>query len=181
MQEEETKVGYATVGKTPIDSIRQTLFTNIKKLGVDEKELKLTAASSKELGQFPGFLINNLYECRVSNKQLALKLVNDLRFAGLKGVIAKVDVTTAEKEQIAEAVYNEALADAKKTASLLAAKANKTIGEIKNIDVNANSIHILNGTDYESDNFNAYGYNRFEIDYRDKHAYCHLRVIYEMK
>lgn len=180
IQEEETKVGYATIGKTPIDSIRQKLLTNLKQFGIEEKEALLSGTSSKELGQFPGFLINNVYECKLKSKELAVKLVNELRFAGLKGIVVRIDVSAKEKEQLAEAVYNEAVTDAKKTAALLAAKANKTVGEIKNIDLNANSLSIL-GNDYESDNFNVYSYSRFEMDYRDKYAYCNLRVVFEMK
>lgn len=180
IQEEETKVGYATVGKTSIDSIRQSLFTSLKKFGIDEKDLLLASTSSRELGQFPGYLINNLYECKIKNKELAAKLVNELRFAGLKGVVIKAFYTAEEKDKLADAVYNEAMADARKAAALLAAKANKTVGEVKSIDVTMNSVNII-GTDYETESFNSYSFNRFEIDYRDKQGYCNLRVVFEMK
>ena len=55
IQEEEQKVGYATIGKTPLDSIRLNLFTNLKKFGKEEKELAVLGISSRELGQYPNF------------------------------------------------------------------------------------------------------------------------------
>lgn len=180
IQEEETKVGYATVGKSSIDSIRQTLFTSLKKFGIDEKDVSIAATSSRELGQYPGFLINNMYECKIKSKELAAKLVNEMRFAGLKGVIIKTIFTAEEKEKLAEVVYNEAIADAKKTAVLLAAKANKTVGEIKSIDVTMNAVSTI-GTDYETDNFNAYSYSRFEMDFREKQGSVNVRVVFEIK
>lgn len=180
IQEEENKVGYTTIGKTTIDSIRKLLFINLKAFGITEKDLVLSGTSSRELSQFPGYLINNVYECKLLKKEAAIKLVNELRFTGLKGVVVKHDVTPAAKTLLAEAVYNEAIADAKKAAGLLAAKANKTAGEIKNIDVNANSVNTID-TEYESDNYNTYSYGRFEMDYREKFAYCHLRVTFELK
>lgn len=181
IQEEEQKVGFATIGKTPLDSIRLNLFTNLKKFGIEEKELAVLGISSRELSQYPNFLLNTTYEVKLKNKELAGRLVNELRFTGLKGVVIKRVFTKAQKDSLADRLYDDAINDAKRIATGLAKKANKTLGEIKTIELRNNSVNnVGTDTDGYSDNYSAYGYNRFEMDYRNRYATCYVRVIFEL-
>jgi uncharacterized protein YggE len=182
IQEEEQKVGYTTIGKLSIDSVKINLLSNLKKFGFEEKDLKVMGISSQTIGQYPFFLTNISYEVKLKNKDIASKLVNELKFVGLKGLIIKRAFTKAQKDVLADSLYNEALNDAKRIATELAKKSNKTIGEIKSIELRSNSVNSF-GVDMETnaDNYNTFSYNRFEMDYRDKYATCYVRVIFEMK
>jgi uncharacterized protein YggE len=182
IQEEEQKVGYTTIGKLPIDSVKINLFSNLKKFGIEEKELKILGTSSQALGQYPNFLINVAYEIKLKNKEAATKLLNEMRFNGLKGLVIKRIFTKAQKDALADSLYDEAIKDAKKIAIELAKKANKTIGEIRSIELRSNSLTSF-GMDMEAntDNFASYNYNKFEMDHRDKYATCYVKVIFEMK
>jgi uncharacterized protein YggE len=179
IEEEEQKVGYTTIGKLSIDSIKTNLFSNLKKFGIDEKELKLLGISSKTIGQYPNSLSNIAYEIKLKDRDAASKMVNEMRFTGLKGIVIKRDFTQTQKNILSDSLYDIAINDAKKIATELAKKANKVIGEIKIIEVRLNSIG--NSNLYFEDNFNTYGYNKFEMDNRDKFANCSIRVVFEMK
>ena len=179
IEEEEQKVGYTTIGKLSIDSIKINLLTNLKKFGVGEKELKLLGTSSKPLGQYPNYLTNIAYEIKLKDKETGSKLVNEMRFTGLKGIVIKREFTQDQKNSLSDSLYNSAINDAKRIATELAKKENKSIGEMKTIEVRMNSIN--NSNFYNDDNFNTYGYNKFEMDYRDKYATCIIRVVFEMK
>ena len=182
IQEEEQKVGYATIGKLSIDSVKINLFSNLKKFGIEEKDLKMLGVSSRELGQYPNFLTNISYEVKLKNKDVAIKLVNEMRFTGLKGIVIKRVFTKARKDALADSLYNDAINDAKRIATELAKNSNKTLGEIKSIELRSNSVTSF-GIDMETniENYNTYGYTRFEMDYRDKYATSYVRVIFEMK
>jgi uncharacterized protein YggE len=182
IQEEEQKMGYTTIGKLPIDSIKIILFSNLKKAGIEEKDVKMMGTSSREIGQYPNFLMNVSYEVKLKNKEIANKLVNEMRFTGLKGLVIKRIFTKTQKDALADSLYEEAIKNAKKIATELAKKANKTIGEIKSVELRSNSVTTF-GMDMEtnSDNYATYSYSRFEMDYRDKYATCFVRVIFEMK
>ena len=112
---------------------------------------------------------------------MAGRLVNELRFTGLKGVVIKRVFTKAQKDSLADRLYDDAINDAKRIAIGLAKKANKTLGEIKTIELRNNSVNnVGTDTDGYSDNYSAYGYNRFEMDYRNRYATCYVRVIFEL-
>lgn len=179
IEEEEQKVGYTTIGKLSIDSIKTNLIANLKKFGIDNKELKLMGTSSKAIGQYPNFLTNIAYELKLKDKETGSKLVNEMRFTGLKGIVIKREFTQAQKNTLSDSLYNSAINDAKRIATELAKKENKSIGEMKTIEVRLNSIN--NSNFYNDDNFNIYGYNKFEMDYRDKYANCVVRIVFEMK
>ncbi len=182
IQEEEQKVGYTTIGKLSIDSVKLNLSANLKKFGMDDGQLKILGISSKELGMFPNYLINIAYELKIKDKETASKLVNEMRFVGLKGIVIKRIFTQAQKNALSDSLFNSAIYDAKKTATEIAKKENKTIGEVKSIEFRANSLNSFGtDTDLNNDNYNTYGYNKFEMDYRDKYATCNVRVIFEMK
>jgi uncharacterized protein YggE len=182
IQEEEQKVGYTTIGKLSIDSVKMNLLTNLKKFGLDEKDLKILGTSSQQTSQYPFFFTNIAYELKLKNKDMAGRLVSELKFVGLKGLIIRRVFTKAQKDALTDSLYNEALNDAKRIAADLAKKANKTVGEVKSIELRTNSVNSF-GIDMDTniDNFNTFNYNRIEMDYRDKHAICHLRVIFELK
>lgn len=182
IQEEEQKVGYTTVGKLPLDSVKASLFVNLKKLGVDTKELKVLVKSSKDIGQFPNFLLNTLYEVNIPSKEVASKIVSEMRFLGLKGIVIRRFYTKEQKEAISDSLHKEALNDARRSAKEFAKNANRSVGEIKTIDVGINTTQKL-GADSEAgfDNFNLYSFSKFEMDYQEKSAQCQVRVIFEMK
>ena len=182
IQEEEQKVGYTTVGKLPLDSVKASLFANLKKLGVDTKELKVLVKSSKDIGQFPNFLLNTLYEVNIPSKEVASKIVSEMRFLGLKGIVIRRFYTKEQKEAISDSLHKEALNDARRSAKEFAKNANRSVGEIKTIDVGMNTTQKL-GTDSESgfDSFNSFSFSKFEMDYQEKSAQCQVRVIFEMK
>jgi hypothetical protein len=46
IQEEEKKMGYTTIGKTPIDSVKQELFNQAAKWGVKKADIKFTGTSN---------------------------------------------------------------------------------------------------------------------------------------
>lgn len=179
IEEEEQKVGYTTIGKLSIDSIKINLLTALKKFGFDNKELKALGTSSKAIGQYPNYLTNITYEIKFKDLESGSKLVNEMRFTGLKGIVIKREFTPSQKNTLSDSLYNSAINDAKRVATELAKKENKIIGEIKTIEVRVNSIN--NSNFYNEENFNTYGYNKFEMDYRDKFANCVVRVIFEMK
>ena len=182
IQEEEQKAGYATIGKISIDSIKINLFANLKKFGIEEKELKVLGISSREISQYPNFLTNISYEVKLKNKEIASKIINEMRFAGLKGVVIKRVYTKAQKDALADTLYNEALNDAKRIATELAKKSNKRIGEIRSIELRSNSVTSFGADpDINADLYNTYNLNRFEMDFRDKYATCYIRVIFDMQ
>ncbi|HSC54951.1 MAG TPA: SIMPL domain-containing protein [Phnomibacter sp.] len=179
IEEEEQKAGYTTIGKLSIDTIKISLMANLKKFGIEEKEAKLLVASSRPLGQYPNQLLNRIYEVKLKDKDQANKLLTELRFAGLNGMVIKRELTPAQKLALADSLYNSAIDDARRIATELAKKENKTVGEIKTIELRYNSLSNVNT--YNEDNFNSYGYSKFEMDYRDKYANCTVRVVFEMK
>ena len=182
IQEEEQKVGYATVGKLPLDSVKASLFTNLKKFGIGPKEVNVLMKSSKDLSQFPNFLLNTLYEVKMVNKEIASKLVSEMRFAGLRGVVIKRNYTKAQKDALSDSLHHEALSDAKRIAYGFALKANKKVGEIKTIDVKVNTAQKLGAdAEFSSEAYPLYNFMKFEMDYQDKFAQCQVRVIFEMK
>lgn len=180
IQEEEQKIGYTTIGKLPMDSVKMNLFGNLKKFGIEEKEAKMLGTSSREIGQYPNFLLNATYEVKLKNKEAATKLLSELRFTGLKGVVIKRVFTKTQRDALADSLYDAAIDDAKRIAAALAKKNNKILGEIKSIELRTNSVTTLEMYT-DTDNYNTYNYNRFEMDYRDKFATCIVRVIFEMK
>lgn len=180
IQEEEQKIGYATVGKLPIDSVKINLLASLKKMGIEEKEIRIMGTSSREIGQYPNYLMNATYEVKLKNKEAATKMVNELRFTGLKGVVIKRVFTKIQRDALADSLYDAAIEDAKKIAAMQARKNNKALGEIKSIELRSNSAATF-GTEMETDNYNSYNYNRYEMDYREKYATCYVRVIFEMK
>lgn len=182
IQEEEQRAqGYQVIGKLLIDSIKLNLFKNLRKYSIEEKEVKIIATSSRELGQYPNVLINVAYECLLKNKEQGEKLVNELRFPGLKGVVVKAMYTKAA-EKMQDSLYDGAVKDAQRIAAALAKKSNKTIGEVRNIEIRDGIITgIRRDGDIYSDMYNSYATAKFEMDYKDKYATCIVRVIYEMK
>jgi hypothetical protein len=181
IQEEEQKINYQTIGKLPIDSVKNNLFRSLKKYDINEKDLRQLGFSSRDLGQYPNYLSNITYELPLKNKQQGIQLINELRFPGIKGIVVKGQYSNAA-QQITDSLYELALKDAFKNAQLLARKVNKTIGEVKNIQLQERTIPSV-GRDLESfgDVYNAYNLARFEIDLRDKIATCTVRVSYELK
>ncbi len=181
IQEEEQKVGYTTIGKMSIDTVKMNLFANLKKFGIEERDVKLMAVSSKELPMYPSSLTNISYEIKLKNKEVASKMVNEMRFTGLKGVLIKRVFTKAQRDVLADSLYNEAIKDAKRIATDLAKKTNHTVGEVKSIELRNNSVTSF-GTDMDTNTeyYNLYGGNKFEMDYRDKYATCYVRIIFEM-
>ena len=181
IQEEEQKINYQIVGKLSIDSVKNNFFKSLKKYYVEEKDLKILAYSSRELGQYPNYLSNIAYELPLKNKQQGLQLINELRFPGIKGILVKGQYTNAA-QQITDSLYELALKDAYRTAQVFARKVNKTVGEVKNIQLQERTIPSV-GRDLESygDIYNAYNLTRFEMDLRDKIATCTVRVTYELK
>jgi hypothetical protein len=181
IQEEEQKINYQTIGKLPIDSVKNNLFRSLKKYDINEKDLRQLGFSSRDLGQYPNYLSNITYELPLKNKQQGIQLINELRFPGIKGIVVKGQYSNAA-QQITDSLYELALKDAFKNAQLLARKVNKTVGEVKNIQLQERTIPSV-GRDLESfgDVYNAYNLARFEIDLRDKIATCTVRVSYELK
>jgi len=180
IEEEEQKVGYTTIGKLPIDSIKMSLAANLKKFGFEEKELKILGVSGRPLGQYPNFLTNIAYELKLKDKETASKLVNEMRFPGLKGIVIKRVFTQAQKTALSDSLYTSAIQDARKIATELAKRENKTIGEVKSIELRFNSVASFGmDTDSNTGNFNAYEFSKFEMDYRDKYANCNVRVVFE--
>jgi uncharacterized protein YggE len=181
IQEEEQKINYQTIGKLSIDSVKNNFFRALKKYNIDEKDLKIVGFSSRELGQYPNFLSNIAYELSLKNRQQGVQLINELRFPGIKGIIVRGQYPNAP-QQIPDSLYELALKDAYRNAQIFARKVNKTIGEVKNIQLQERTIPSV-GRDLESygDIYNAYSLARFEMDLRDKMAYCTIRVTYELK
>lgn len=181
IQEEEQKIGYQTIGKLSIDSIKINLFNSLKKFNIEEKELKLIGTSSQALGQYPNFLINIAYELQLKQKEQAQRLVNELRLPGLKGIVIKAQYTKAS-QRTQELLYDSALSDAHSTAILLAKKSDKTVGAVKNILIQDRQIpSMARDSDSYVEVYNAYSISRFEMDLRDKFATCNVRVSYELK
>lgn len=182
IQEEEQKVGYTTIGKLPIDSVKINFSANLKKFGIDEKDLKTLGTSSKEIGQYPTYLINVAYELKLKDKETAIKLINEMRFAGLKGIVIRRVFTQPQKTILLDSLNNAAINDARRIANEFAKKENKTIGEIKSVEYKFNSINSFGmDTDSNNSNFSTYEYGRFEMDYRDKYAISIVRVVFELK
>jgi uncharacterized protein YggE len=179
IEEEEQKVGYTTIGKLLIDSIKINLITNLKKFGIDVKDLKLIGTSSKAIGQYPNYLTNIAYELKLKDKEVGSKLLNEMRFTGLKGIVIKREFTQAQKNTLSDSLYNSAINDAKRIATEFAKKENRSIGEMKTIELRLNTLN--NSNFYSDDNFNTYAFNKFEMDYRDKYANCVVRIVFEMK
>ena len=108
------------------------------------------------------------------------KRFNILPFKQPNPIVKALYTNAAEKIQ--DSLYDEAVKDAKRIAIALAKKSNKTIGEVKNIEVRDGMVTgIRRDADVYSDLSNTYAYGKFEMDYRDKYATCMVRVVYEMK
>lgn len=182
IQEEEKKVGYTTIGKISIDSIKINFSTTLKKFGLEEKDLKTLGTTSKDIGQFPSYLTSIAYELKLRDKEIANKLINEMRFTGLKGIVIRRVFTQSQKTNLLDSLNNAAINEAKRRANEFAKKENKIIGEIKSIEFKFNSIDSF-GMDTESsnNNFNTYEYNKFEMDNRDKYARSIVRIVFELK
>ncbi len=177
IQEEEQKVNYQTIGKTPIDSVKNTLFKNLKKYNIEERDLKLSTMSSQPIGQYPFVLNNILYEFQIKDRDLGKQLVGELRFPGLKGVFVRGVYTNAIMS-VQDLLYEDAVKDASRIAIALAKKMNKSAGEVKNIQILDRQFPFARDTE---DYYTGYSQAKFEMDLKDKFATCNVRVIYELK
>jgi len=183
IQEEEQKVGYTTIGKLSIDSVKINLFSGLKKFNIEEKDLKMLGVSSKEIGQYPNFLTNVAYEVKLKDKDAAYKLVSDLKFTGLKGVVIKRSLTKSQKETLSDSLYSMAINDARRIAAEFAKRSGKSVGEVKSIEFRYCSINVfgMGQNETNSEPYNIYGYNRFEMDLRDRFENASVRVNFELK
>jgi hypothetical protein len=179
IQEPEQRIGYTIIGKTPIDSIKFFMAEALKKYGISLKDLKIIGITSRDTytGQLPFSLTSIVYSCKLKNKEEAQKMVNELKFNGLKGIV--VNWSTSEEKTVAfkDSVYHLALIDAREAATKLAATFKKTIGEIRTITVVTSDMNRLD-KDLTYDMYNNF---RFEYDNRDLFIKAGLRVSFELK
>lgn len=177
IQETEQKVGYTTIGKTPIDSIKLVLTEALKKYNLSiSKHLTLLGTNSREVnnGQLPINLVTLTYSARVS-KELARKMVDEMRFSGLKGVMVNWNMSEEKRAKVREQLYELALADAKKSAEFIATKTNRTIADPKSVNVYQMDMTKVD-KEYMYDLYNNY---RFEYESREPVIRCVLKVCYE--
>ena len=164
LQEGEKRLDYLTViGKTSIDTLTLDLLKRLKTYKLEKKDLKPIEMTSFESAQ--RVYMTFLYETVVPDKETAVKIVNELRFNGLKGIMVE-GIYTRPPTQLVEKMHASAITDARNNAISLAKLINKQVGEIISCRV---------GTNCWSDNLGDYNknYNRrydrkFEMNFQER-------------
>jgi len=179
LQEGEKKSNSAIYGKTSIDSITAELFNKLKLFQIDKRNLQLVKRTSTENYQLPWPLYCDIYELKQVEKNIALRLVNEVRFQGLKGIVVK-GVFDRPLNQLKDTLFSMALKDAGYNAIALAAKANKKVGEL--IDFSVSQYDDVYFGNSEFNNYEAYSLSKFEINLKEnKFAKCSIYASYELK
>jgi uncharacterized protein YggE len=128
-EEERRSNNSAVIGKTSIDTITLDLFKKLKEYKLEKKDLNLLTITTDESSQRTSYYITLVYGTTVPDKQTVVKLVNNLRCSGLKGM----QVTGLYKEpetQIMNKIQTAAITDARNKAIALAKGTNQQIGDI---------------------------------------------------
>lgn len=181
IQEEMLTMQYGKPGtKTKLDSIRAVLFDNLKAYGYNESDLKLIKRSSTAYGGSPAMTLDNeVYEIKNVKAVMAEKLVTDLRFIGLKGVIARPQYPIISRA-MQDSVYAAAIKDGHNMAINMAKEVEKTVGDTYNIGTYNSNIFRDISADY--DNNDAYNLARFEMSLTDSRVIpVMVNLTYELK
>jgi len=179
LQEAEKKSNSAVYGKTSIDSITTELFNKLKLYQIDKRNLQLIKRTSSDSYQLPWPLYCYIYELKQVEKNIALKLVNEVRIQGLKGIVVK-GVFDKPLNQLKDTLFSMALKDANEKAIALAARTNKKIGELIDFSISQYDDVYFGNPDFN--NYETYSLNKFEINLKEnKFAKCSIRVAYELK
>jgi len=182
LQEEATATTYnKPVTKTSLDSIRTVLFNDIMAYGYTESDLRLLKRSSTPYnnGANSTALYNEVYELKNIKTTTAEKLVINLRFNGLKGVIARPQYTIVGKAT-QDSLYATAIKDAHNAALNLAKEVGKTIGEVYNVNNYNNAV--FRDLSNEYDNTDMYNLSRFEMNLAESRVIpITVSLTYELK
>lgn len=162
IQEEVTSENGKPVHKTSIDSLKQLLFSNLKAYGITASDLKLFKETSAPYNNYSGHPAVNLYAVIYDLNPVpintAQKIVDDLRFSGLKGAVAKAQYPMVSPV-VQDSLYKAALASAYKNAVYLAKQSGKTVGDVYNI----NSNNYPGDLNIAYDPEDVYSLSKFEI------------------
>lgn len=180
LQEEIKSQSSKGAVKTSLDSIKQQFFENMKAYGISEKDLAVIKKSSQAGygGTGAQTLYNIVYELKNQKFADAEKFVDNLRFIGLKGVVA-TPVYPIIAKPVQDSLYTAAIDDARANATSMSKQVNKTIGEVISINGGYNTLRDFN-IDYP--NNDLYNLTRFDIGTTDiKFLQISVTISYELK
>jgi len=179
LQEEMKSEDQRGTSKISIDTIKQLFFDNVKAYGLKESDFIVIKKSSQPYGgrTSSSNLYNIIYQLKNVKFVLADKLVSDLRFTGLRGIIAKPQYTDITRPEL-DSLNAAAIDDAHSIAVKMATKVNKSIGEVTNLSF-YDSVRNF-GIEYDPEDL--YSLSKFEIALIDSKNYpVTATITYELK
>lgn len=188
IQEEEQRVNYTVIGKTPIDTIRNLFFSALGKYNLSQKDLVKGFTSSVEVSSNIPRIFSQfeIYSCKVKSRDLAIKILNEFRIQGLRGISIAYGCEPKTFQMLADSLYTKCVAESKDKAILVASKFGKSVGLVHNIEQVSSSFDSYYGNNGENleypDRYSQNSLlNKFEMDFKEKFAICSIKVTYELK